>query len=186
MTTERYSRVAIALHWLMAIVLTIAWLLGQLIEDAPRGDARVAAMGLHIAAGLSAALLLLLRLAARWFGAPAFPADMPAWERKLAAAGHHALYVVMVALPVLGLTIVLTDRRDMPVLGLFTIPGLFPYRPLHDTAEGAHALAADALLVLVGLHLLAVLWHRFVRRDGTLARMLPWGGGGGSSAPGQQ
>jgi cytochrome b561 len=43
-----------------------------------------------------------------------------------------------------------------------------------DWTGDVHALLANYLLLtLVGLHVLAALYHYFIRRDGVLQRMLP-------------
>jgi cytochrome b561 len=58
-------------------------------------------------------------------------------------------------------------------MGMFTVPSPFPaFRELHDPLEQIHGFAADAMLYLIGLHLLGVIKHQFINRDNILRRMV--------------
>ncbi len=171
---QRYSVLQIALHWLMAVAIAAAWLLGQAIEEAPQG-AKGLAEGQHALIGLLVLALVVPRVLARLRGVPPYPDTMPAWERRLAHAGHGILYLLMIAIPVLGLIGITTGGRPvtLPILG--TVPVLFPVRWLHGAAAEAHEVLANLLLPVLTLHVLATLWHSAVRRDGVLGRMIPIG-----------
>jgi cytochrome b561 len=172
LVSNRYSIPSIALHWTMALAIGGAWLLGELMEDVPRGPDRVAAQGAHALIGLAILALLLPRLLSRLLGPT--PEDAGSrWERRLAQAAHLLLYALMVALPLTGLAIAMTGRAPMPVLGLFEIPNLLADRALHKTLEEVHEVASKLLLGAVGLHVAATLWHAVIRRDGVASRMLP-------------
>jgi len=47
-------------------------------------------------------------------------------------------------------------------------------RPLTMLFHQIHAVSAWVLLGLIGLHILAALFHRFVLKDEVLQSMLPW------------
>jgi cytochrome b561 len=40
---------------------------------------------------------------------------------------------------------------------------------------GWHALAANTVVIIAGVHAAAALFHHYILRDATLRRMLPWG-----------
>ncbi|WP_457155810.1 cytochrome b [Mesorhizobium sp. P5_C1] len=66
--------------------------------------------------------------------------------------------------------------NELSFFGLFTIPAPFaPDRTTDRTIRELHSLCADGILIAVGLHALAALYHHFVRRDAILTRMLPKG-----------
>jgi cytochrome b561 len=169
----RYSRLSIALHWTMALAIGAAWLIGQVMEDMPRGPDKAFALGSHALVGLAVAALLLPRLLARFIGPVPEDAGQPAWERRLAGAAHLLLYLLMLAVPLTGLAIAMSGRAPMPVLGLFEIPPLLSSLGLRKTLEGAHEVMANLLVGAVALHVAATLWHALVRHDGVAARMLP-------------
>lgn len=170
----RYSRLQQGLHWAIALLMIAGFILGEVMSDMPRGDAKTTAIGWHVLIGLCMAVLLVPRILARLSGVPA-PLPGPAWQEKLAKLGHHGLYAVMLVLPVTGLVSIFAASRPRPVLGLFEVPAFFPLGWLHEAMEGVHEAAAKLFLLLLVVHVLATLWHSLVRRDGTLARMLPWG-----------
>jgi len=47
-------------------------------------------------------------------------------------------------------------------------------KPFTALVQQMHTLSAWVLLGLIGLHILAALFHRFVPRDEVLHSMLPW------------
>jgi len=172
--SQRYSMAQITLHWAMAVAIAGAYILGEAIEEAPLG-AKGLAEGQHALIGLVVLALVVPRIVARLRGVPAHPPTMPTWERRLAHVGHGLLYVLMIAIPLAGLIGIVTGGRPvtLPILG--TVPILFPMGFLHEAAEEVHETLGGLLLPLVGLHVLATLWHTAVRRDGVLGRMLPIG-----------
>ena len=61
------------------------------------------------------------------------------------------------------------------IFNLVQVPQLVPGdRALVHQVGGWHALAANAVLIVAGLHSAAALFHHFILRDATLRRMLPW------------
>lgn len=169
----RYSIASMILHWTMAAVIVGAWLAGQFIEDAPRGAERVFVTGVHALLGLTILALVLPRLAARFIGGVPDDHAAPAWQRRAGQAAHLVLYALMLALPLVGLAILISGRAPFVVLGTLTVPNWLAGAGLRKTFEEVHALLADGLLVVVGLHVAATLWHLLVKRDGVAARMIP-------------
>ena len=177
MQQARYSRVAMALHWLIAIAVIANWLIPQQLEDLPHEEF-MDAMWPHKALGLIIFVLVLLRLGWRLVRKPPdLASTLKPWERALAKTVHTAFYILLLAMPVAGYVGNSYDGSDVNMFNLFTIPRL----PVPVDDEFAHQIFAlhgtfgTVLLVLVGLHVLASLKHQFVDRDGNLYRMLPWG-----------
>ncbi len=189
----RYTAVAIILHWAIAAAIIANLILGWWMEDAIAApDSRARAIDvfqIHKSLGLTILALSLLRLLWRWsHPAPAMPADMPQWERRIALATHWAFYALMIGIPLAGWLYVSVQWRggtplNVPTLwfGLFEVPHLFS---LHEAAPatretlagplaGAHGILAQAMAVLLGLHVAAALKHQFVNRDEVLAHMIP-------------
>jgi cytochrome b561 len=89
-------------------------------------------------------------------------------------AGHALLYLLMLALPLIG--VLMSNAAGRPILfwTLFTLPALIgPDPALAKTLKGAHEILADGILILVGLHVIAALYHQYILKDGTLQRMTP-------------
>lgn len=107
----RYSRVAIALHWLIALFIIFNLSIGFFMEEWP-APYRMFAVGLHISAGLSVLALTVLRIGWRLLHEPPpYPAEMHRWERHAAHVAHFLLYAAMVLMPLTGWAIVSAHPR---------------------------------------------------------------------------
>jgi len=162
-------------HWIMAAMILALFALGTALEEIPRGAARDFGMMLHQSFGLVFVALLLVRLGAR----PAAAATGSAFGRWSAHAMHAALYALMFAIPLAGLGNQWARGRASDFFGVLALPSpLAPDRALARMFGEIHETAAAALLALAGIHMLAALWHHFVRRDDVLRNMLPGTGRG--------
>ena len=99
-----YTRTAIALHWLIALVIFAQVPFGWYLEEIPTGTpARSWYVNLHKSVGVTLGMAIFFRLCWRWFHQPpALPDWMPRWERIGANAPHVALYACMLIMPVTG------------------------------------------------------------------------------------
>lgn len=170
-TTRRYATTAVALHWLLAILLVgmigVGWYMMS-IEDEPGSDKFFT---LHKSIGLVVLALVAWRLTWRLGHSPApLPERVPAWQRRASKASHRLLYAAMIAMP-LGLSGAALSKRGIEFFGL-SIPRVAA--PNHDLAEAffnAHSVVAWILVALIAIHVLAALKHLIVDRDGVFQRM---------------
>lgn len=172
MPNPRYSIPSIVLHWTMAFAIAFAWLGAQVADVFGRGPTKTFVVGSHAVLGLAVLALLLPRLLARWMGGvPGAAEGAPAWEERLAHAAHLLLYALMLALPLSGLLTAMTGRAPFDLAGLATLPNSLADTGLRRTVKEVHELLANAMLATIALHVAAVLWHAFVRRDDVAWRM---------------
>jgi cytochrome b561 len=178
----RYTGVAMALHWLMALLVIGNLVGGHLIETfADSADPAQKAIGstivqLHMSIGLTVLALTLARLGWRLANPPpALPAYMTGLERLAARAVHLAFYLLLFILPLSGWAMESTERSPQPVpwFGLFSLPPLPLPAALGGVFDEAHGLLGWAMVALVALHVGAALKHRIIDRDNLLVRMLP-------------
>jgi cytochrome b561 len=176
-STARYDRVAMALHWLIGLALLAQIAFGFLLDDlAPRGTpARAGVINLHksfgIVLGVSIVLRLLWRLRHR---PPPWPTSMPAWQQRAARLGHQALYACMLTMPLSGAIASNFSKHGVKFFGIALRP-LGPDLPSVYTAFNLlHVSAAWLFTALIVGHVLMALKHALLDRDGTFARMLPW------------
>jgi cytochrome b561 len=163
-----------ALHWASALLILLAWAVGTTMEALPKGAPRAAGFELHV--GLGALVLFLAAARLLWrLGNPhpSPPPGISAWEARAARLMHVALYALLLLLPATGLLAAWLEGKAVRLFWLWPVPSpVAPNRALGHSFEEAHEVLADLLLVLVGLHVAAALWHHFVRRDGVLRQML--------------
>jgi cytochrome b561 len=167
------------LHWSIFGLVLVMYALTFGEDLVPRGDPRAdTAWHIHIALGILFAGLVAIRVAVRLArGAPALPDAVTGPERFVAQAGHLLLYMLLVALPVLGFLLTWYRGDALSFFGLFTIPSpVAPDRAVARSIKGLHSLCANGILIVAGLHAVAALWHHYIRHDGILRRMLSDGG----------
>ncbi len=172
-TQERYDAVAIALHWSIAFLIVAAFGLGLTVDEFPKAWVG-AVINLHALTGLAVLVLSFIRLFWRLaHPAPELPLTMSALARSAAKIGHAGLYVLMIAVPIIGVPTLLYRGRGLD-FGFFQIASPFArtpeiFRPLTE----AHEIASYALIGLAAVHVLAALYHQHIRHDDLLARMSP-------------
>ncbi|WP_066565803.1 cytochrome b [Snodgrassella sp. CFCC 13594] len=174
----RYTTTARILHWLMAAIFIVAWLIGfYSTEFMSYGDggSRGAVITLHKNIASTILFLVVIRIFWRYtHPAPALPENMSPLMQKMAHGAHHLLYLLLVLVPISGCVFSWSAGHPVPVLYLFNIPQLVQANPsIVAWARPVHEwLALFAGLVVV-VHLLAALKHHFIDKDSVLLSMLP-------------
>ncbi len=179
-----YSRMAITLHWVIALLL-IGNLVGGLLLDSflDSSDPAMKKLGfqiiqLHKSFGLTVLLLTLLRLGIRvGSGFPPLPSHMTGLERLLARLTHYGFYALLLLIPFSGWVMVSASPLGFPTswFGLFEWPHL-PIATSKETSGAAsevHEILAWLAIGLIALHVAGALKHHFFDRDDVLARMIP-------------
>lgn len=170
---SRYSKVAIALHWLMALMI-IGNLLGGFLHDyVPKeGGQRALVMGLHKSFGLTIIALTLVRLGWRLANPPpALPSYFTPFERVLSKAAHLGFYLVMLALPLSGWA--MADRNDRPLsyFGIADVPKFGLDKATADGLGEVHETLGWVMVALLALHILGIIKHLVLDRDNLMPRM---------------
>ena len=172
MEVARYHPVLVALHWLLAILILATIPLGiYLAHGLPDVDPRkIAVLRLHMVGGTVILGLMLLRWVVRLVTAKPATATIgvPALDR-LATLGHYAFYLLVLLMVGSGLLTATSSGLNLIVFGDSTAP--MPPNLAVYPAFVAHVAGALALTALVVVHVLAALWHQWIRRDGLLRRM---------------
>ena len=148
------------LHWLIGIAimldLFIAQKFGGVMEDWDRFESRSD----HASLGTLVALFFAVRLYLRMkHGAPPLPADIPAWQARLAHAAHWALYGLIGLLIVSGIAAAINANSVISPFGLFAYGDGVGNVDLFDTIRTVHELATQAIIGLIVLHVAAALLH---------------------------
>ena len=168
-----YTPVAKGLHWLMAVMILGLLALGIYMSDLPLSPQKLTLYSWHKWFGVTVFLLVWLRLAWRvTHRPPALPETLSAPMRLAAHAGHAALYLLMLAIPLSGWLMSSAKGFQTVWFGVLPIPDLLGRdRELGDLLQQVHKLLNLLLMLTLAGHVLAALWHHFVLKDDTLRRM---------------
>lgn len=174
-TNGTWGGLSRALHWVLGVaiigMLAYGWWMNHI---AARPD-RFFHRSIHADIGYVILLLMALRLIWRALNPrPELPAGSPRWERMLAQVNQGGLYVITMAVALLGWAHSGAHKPDYADwFGLFRVPQFTSEnRANAGLFEDLHIYAAYVLLAMVVLHVLAALYHHFYKRDRVLARMV--------------
>ena len=194
MTNNHYTKTAIVLHWLIGIAILamfgLGWYMSELPKDAPKAMAfdlfdlgiynwqlteevspRTFYFNLHKSIGVTLLGLIVLRIIWRiTHRPPALLDSLSAAEKKLATAGHHALYLLMILVPVTGVLMALYSKYGLKWFCTDLFAGL-DNPAMRDTFKEAHEVLGVVMLVVIIVHVLGAIKHKFIDKDGTMDRM---------------
>ena len=173
-TVQRYTLPAIALHWLMAVLLIAQVAVGLYMVGLPKRTPEVAYFyGLHKSFGLVALVLVAVRLWWRMRVKPPAALHSSPMQERVATLAHRLLYACMVCIPLTGFIGSNFGKYPVKFFG-YALPHLGWENPaVQAFFRYTHAAFVWLLCVLVAVHLLAVLHHLARSGTGTLRRMLP-------------
>jgi cytochrome b561 len=170
-----YTRTAIALHWLIAVVILVQIPFGWSLGEIPTGTAaRSWYVNLHKSVGITLGAVIVLRALWRWFHRPpALPDWMPRWERLGASAIHAGLYACMLVMPLTGYVASNFSKWGVKYFNKILLPpwGVADER-IYAFFNGAHVATSYIFLALILAHAASAVRHAS-RHDGILQRMWP-------------
>ncbi|HEY8050971.1 MAG TPA: cytochrome b [Ramlibacter sp.] len=169
---RRYTRVAIALHWLLAAALLAQVLLGWWMLGIPKSPPGVRAswFNVHKSIGITIALFVFLRIV--WRSTQGVPdADLgPAWQRAAARTMHRLLYLCMAVMPLTGFLGSSFTRYPIRYFGRIVPTPHADWPAAKEAMAAIHVTVACVFVALIAAHVLAAAWHWW-QRDGVAARM---------------
>lgn len=173
--TARYTATAKALHWLMALLIFGLLALGFYMHDLPLSPQKLKLYSWHKWAGVTVFLLVWLRLFWRLaHRPPALPASMPKLLQLAAHAGHLALYVLMIVIPISGWLMSSAKGVQTVWFGVLPLPDLLEKnKEVGDLLQTVHMSLNLFFAAVIAGHIGAALKHHFIDRDDILKRMLP-------------
>ena len=190
----KYTNVAIALHWLIGIAILFMFILGWFMTELPKESAKMTSFdifnlglmtwevakeesprafyfNLHKSIGLTILMLIVLRMYWRFtHRPPAFLNSMKLWEKRLAKATHHSLYLLMFLIPLSGIIMSAGSKYGIKWFGIKVIPG-FDDKAIRELFFEFHEIFGLLLLLLLIFHILGAIKHSIIDKDGTLRRM---------------
>ncbi|QBQ99035.1 cytochrome b [Paraburkholderia pallida] len=169
---SHFSALSRLLHWSMAVLIVTMLFVGVgMVSTVSRLHNTL--LALHRPLGIALLVLVIVRLAVRLlYGAPKLPADMPAVQRLAAHGSHLVLYLLMIAMPLIGWSMLSAGGYPIVLAGGVHLPPIAPHSVvLYAWLRAAHTWLAMALYATILLHVAAALFHALIRRDGVFASM---------------
>ena len=168
-TTARYDRVQVMLHWIIAVMILCMIGLGLFMVELPKkselppGEESVRAFYflLHKSLGITVAMFIILRVIWRLtHKAPPLPDSIGKLQQRAASVVHGLIYVVMVAMPISGYMQSMFSKYDTKFWGLVLPRVADADNTMRENFSQLHEILAFTLIALIVIHLAAVIKHR--------------------------
>lgn len=172
-TDQAYGLIARIFHWLVALLIITLLMVGFYMTSLEPTEDKFKIYGMHKAFGFTVFVLVLLRTV--WRVTSRYvqpPTDLPEVLKIAAVSAHLLLYVLMLIMPMSGMLMSLFGGHPISYFGLFTIDAFEKNVELATTFKNTHETTAWLLVILISLHVLAAMYHHFIRKDNVLMRML--------------
>jgi cytochrome b561 len=178
--TDHYPASSKLLHWLVAACVLMTAPVAIAMTRVGTGPTQDALYNLHKSLGVLILALMVLRLINRLAaGAPTAEPEIEPWQKTVSSIVHTSLYVLLLAMPVVGYIANSAYGASTPFFGLFELPAIVgKNEALATQLFTLHRWVGWLVILLVLMHVSAALYHHFIRRDGVLKRMLPRSMGG--------
>lgn len=171
---QKYTAVAIWLHWIIGIAILVQLVLGHFMTDLPKDTPdRAWYFNLHKSIGVTLTLFILLRIWWRLGHRPP-PLDrlVPNWQVVASKISHWVLYLSMIAMPLTGLIMSSYSKYGVKAWGISILSGSDD-KSAREFWLGLHEFTGDLLVIVIAIHVIAALKHLAVEKNGVFQRMLP-------------
>ncbi|RKT13913.1 cytochrome b561 [Paraburkholderia sp. RAU2J] len=176
MKRPAYDAVARTLHWLTVLLVATQFVIGWTMPDVHKDTQPVNLIAWHLGVGATLVAVMVLRVFWRLTHWPT-PDQLPLPLSVVSRITHVLLYVALVLVPLLGWINASSRGWTVRLLGVVPYPALSePGSAFGHEMGDVHGILAWVLFALIGLHVVAALFHRFVLKDHVLQRMLPHAG----------
>ncbi len=167
----QYAKPVVFLHWLIFLLIALAYL--SMEVRGPKGsDSRVLWTGIHLWAGTLVLAAALIQLVWRVRGQRPRAVSQQRVLEWLATLTHVMLGIFIILQPLLGILIINMGGKPVQLpwtnLSFMLVTANPDLRPL---VKQAHIWLGNTFYFIIGLHILAALWHHYFKKDRVLRRM---------------
>lgn len=172
-TLETYGVMTKLFHWIIGITIILMLIAGYTMTSMAPSDDKWQLYGMHEATGITVLSFVVLRLLWRFINIqPLLPKDLPNWQKFASKTAHYLLYLFMFLMPISGILMTRFGGHEINVFNLFTLSAFEKNVELSKIFHDIHFTSAFLFAGLIGLHILAGLYHHFIRKDNVLIRMI--------------
>jgi cytochrome b561 len=172
-SSRAYDPVAKLLHWIVFLLLAAQYVVGSIMPHIGRNTPDESWVAWHLTIGATVLFFIVVRLAWRIAFPVRLAQGMPLWQERLASATHWLLYLLVLAMVVLGWAAANARGWDVKMFGLVTLPAIAANgaRWGHEAGD-IHDWLLYVLAAVIGLHVAGALYHQYVLKDDEISRML--------------
>ena len=172
-TEKEYGSISKIFHWTVLVLVIVMLAIAAQSTELPSGPEKLELILLHASFGLLLLFVLSARLIWRWLNiTPAKMQHIPLWQHVISRTVHYGLYLMLFVQIFNGMARFATAGYKVPFFGLFEV-GLPMQKDeaMNELIGDLHGIFPIVILVLLGIHILAALYHHYWLKDNTLRRM---------------
>lgn len=170
---NKYTGLQISIHWLVFLLVIVAYCAMEFRGLFPRSARPVINM-VHVSCGISILVLMVTRLLVRLkYPAPPIVPKPKSMYIGLSHLGHLLIYLLFIALPLIGLVMMYNRGNTWFAFGLGMPHAAESNFEMVDLLKSWHVTLAKAGYFIIGIHAFAALLHHYYWKDNTLLRMMP-------------
>ena len=174
---NHYSPVAKMLHWLVAGMIVLQFVLAKMADIASDEGSAVRELALltnHKSVGITLLALAIVRLVWRQKNPPpALPDTMPQWQVTASQLSHWSLYALLFAMPITGWLMSSASAYSVSWFNLFQLPDFVAPNPAaKEVFQETHETLSKLLILVATVHIGAAIKHALFDKDGVLQRMV--------------
>ena len=169
---KRYHPILVALHWFLAMMIIMGLVMGGNVLSATSNSdpQKIFYLKMHMSAGMIIFILMLVRLVVRFVTAKPPHADIGNdLVNKLGIAAHYLFYLVVILMVISGFAI--ANMASLPEIVFGSSNIALPATFYEFPPRIAHSILSIILILLITAHVLAFIYHQFIRRDSLFSRM---------------
>lgn len=168
---SKYDPFARLLHWLVVLLLVAQYIVAWTMPEIHRGTRPEGLIVVHLDLGAFIIAVMIVRVIWRMVRKEPGVVEGTPFTRSVAYLTHGLLYLLLIVQPLMGWANASSRGWQVTLFGI-DLPALSPKgSTIGHTLGDAHQVFAWAMLVVIGLHVAAALYHHFFLRDGVLRRM---------------
>jgi cytochrome b561 len=170
-TVDRFPVRSRILHWLTAILVFAALLIGFAMVNSLGSYGALVAV--HMTLGVTILAVAIVRLVNRFISKPPnWPATVGKLEGTIVSWSERLMYALLLAQPLVGWAMVSAAGRSPVVFGSIPLPRIAPFNDaVFFALRQTHSVLAYLLVAVIAAHVSAILLHTLTLRDGMLSRM---------------
>jgi cytochrome b561 len=187
-TEERYGRIAMLLHWAVALMFLGLYVSVYFRQWFTTGgtDINMSALHIHLSLGITVAVFVFLRIIYKIWDRQPEEVEGSKWEHFAAKVGHYSLYAIMIIIPLTGyfgtglgadyfFLFELPKFQETQLYNLVVMNWMgLTWEQFEPPIDFIHKQGGATIVwMLILIHILAALYHHYIKKDNVLRRMLP-------------
>lgn len=172
-SAKQYGLISKTLHWGMAFFIIAALILIEIKDFYPKGsEPRELIKYWHVQFGLLVLLLVFVRFAMKLKQTSLDLLDQPAWQHTIMRGLHWLFYLLMFALPFVGVLMSQAANKSVQLFGIPLPIFLTANKETASFLKEIHEALGNIMILLIAAHVAAAFYHQWIKRDNLLKRML--------------